>query len=217
MASTLPRCASILIARSSAWCLQDSFLFDGTIRENVAFSKPDATEEEILRACAICARGRVCREVRAEVRHHHRRARREALRRPAPARLHRARDPGQSAHPDPRRSDLQPRLRIRGADPAGPRLPDAGPHNIRHRPPPVDHSPRRPDPGRRGRTRSSSAAPTSRCTISAAATTTSIPGSTASSRTCSSRPAKAMSIPEEEPRRQPLGRRSRGAAAPNPV
>ncbi len=32
--------------------LQDSFLFDGTIRENVAFSKPDATEEEILRACA---------------------------------------------------------------------------------------------------------------------------------------------------------------------
>ena len=33
--------------------LQDSFLFDGTIRENVAFSKPDATEEEILRACAI--------------------------------------------------------------------------------------------------------------------------------------------------------------------
>src|SRR5271167_4314737 len=33
--------------------LQDSFLFDGSIRENVAFSKPDATEEELLRACAI--------------------------------------------------------------------------------------------------------------------------------------------------------------------
>ena len=33
--------------------LQDSFLFDGTIRENVAFSKPDATEKEILRACQI--------------------------------------------------------------------------------------------------------------------------------------------------------------------
>ena len=33
--------------------LQDSFLFDGTIRENVAFSRPDATEDEILRACAI--------------------------------------------------------------------------------------------------------------------------------------------------------------------
>jgi ABC-type multidrug transport system fused ATPase/permease subunit len=33
--------------------LQDSFLFDGSIRENVAFSKPNATEAEILRACAI--------------------------------------------------------------------------------------------------------------------------------------------------------------------
>jgi subfamily B ATP-binding cassette protein MsbA len=33
--------------------LQDSFLFDGTIRENVAFSKPQASEQEIMRACAI--------------------------------------------------------------------------------------------------------------------------------------------------------------------
>ena len=33
--------------------LQDSFLFDGTIRENVMFSKPGATAPEILRACAI--------------------------------------------------------------------------------------------------------------------------------------------------------------------
>jgi len=33
--------------------LQESFLFDGTIRENVAFSRPDATEEEIMRSCRI--------------------------------------------------------------------------------------------------------------------------------------------------------------------
>jgi ABC-type multidrug transport system fused ATPase/permease subunit len=33
--------------------LQDSFLFDGTIRDNVAFSRPAATEEEILEACRI--------------------------------------------------------------------------------------------------------------------------------------------------------------------
>jgi ABC-type multidrug transport system fused ATPase/permease subunit len=33
--------------------LQESFLFDGTIRENVAFSQPDAREEEILHACRI--------------------------------------------------------------------------------------------------------------------------------------------------------------------
>jgi subfamily B ATP-binding cassette protein MsbA len=33
--------------------LQDTFLFDGTIRENVAFSRPNATQEEILEACRI--------------------------------------------------------------------------------------------------------------------------------------------------------------------
>jgi subfamily B ATP-binding cassette protein MsbA len=33
--------------------LQESFLFDGTIRENVVFSRPDASEEEFLRACRI--------------------------------------------------------------------------------------------------------------------------------------------------------------------
>jgi ABC-type multidrug transport system fused ATPase/permease subunit len=33
--------------------LQESFLFDGTIRENVSFSRPEATEEEIMRACRI--------------------------------------------------------------------------------------------------------------------------------------------------------------------
>ena len=33
--------------------LQDTFLFDGTIRENVAFARPDATEAEILAACRI--------------------------------------------------------------------------------------------------------------------------------------------------------------------
>ena len=33
--------------------LQETFLFDGTIRENVAFARPYATEEEILAACHI--------------------------------------------------------------------------------------------------------------------------------------------------------------------
>ncbi len=33
--------------------LQETFLFDGTIRENVAYARPDATEEEIMAACRI--------------------------------------------------------------------------------------------------------------------------------------------------------------------
>jgi len=33
--------------------LQETFLFDGTIRENILFSKPSATEAEFLKACSI--------------------------------------------------------------------------------------------------------------------------------------------------------------------
>jgi len=33
--------------------LQETFLFDGTIRENVAFSRPDASEAQVLEACRI--------------------------------------------------------------------------------------------------------------------------------------------------------------------
>jgi ABC-type multidrug transport system fused ATPase/permease subunit len=33
--------------------LQDPFLFDGTIRDNVAFAKPNATDAELMRACEI--------------------------------------------------------------------------------------------------------------------------------------------------------------------
>jgi ABC-type multidrug transport system fused ATPase/permease subunit len=33
--------------------LQETFLFDGTIRENVAFARPSATEDEVLAACRI--------------------------------------------------------------------------------------------------------------------------------------------------------------------
>jgi ABC-type multidrug transport system fused ATPase/permease subunit len=33
--------------------LQDTFLFDGTIRENVGFARPRATEEQIIEACRI--------------------------------------------------------------------------------------------------------------------------------------------------------------------
>ena len=33
--------------------LQESFLFDGSIRDNVVFSRPEATEEQFLHACAV--------------------------------------------------------------------------------------------------------------------------------------------------------------------
>ena len=33
--------------------LQETFLFDGTIRDNVAYARPEATEEEVMAACRI--------------------------------------------------------------------------------------------------------------------------------------------------------------------
>lgn len=61
-----PSCGSILVGgvdistmRLDAWrrqlgvVLQDTFLFGGTIRDNVLFACPDASEEEFLRACRI--------------------------------------------------------------------------------------------------------------------------------------------------------------------
>jgi subfamily B ATP-binding cassette protein MsbA len=37
--------------------LQDTFLFAGSIRENVAFARPDASDEQILEACRIARVG----------------------------------------------------------------------------------------------------------------------------------------------------------------
>jgi len=44
-----PRLLSHAIGRGP----QETFLSDGSIRENVAYARPNATEEEILAACRI--------------------------------------------------------------------------------------------------------------------------------------------------------------------
>jgi subfamily B ATP-binding cassette protein MsbA len=79
--------------------LQDTFLFDGSIQENIAFARPAATQEQILEACRIARVDEFAERfekkydtIVGE--------RREALRRAAPARLHRAGDSGRSTHSD---------------------------------------------------------------------------------------------------------------------
>ena len=47
------RAAGVLPHAAWAWCCRIRSCSTARIRENVAFSKPDATEAEILRACAI--------------------------------------------------------------------------------------------------------------------------------------------------------------------
>ena len=97
--------------------LQENFLFDGTIADNIGYAKPgaDAGRDQARGA------GRPLRGVHPPLprglRHDRRRARHQAVRRPAPARVDCARHPGRAARPDPRRGDLEPRQRERGDDP----------------------------------------------------------------------------------------------------
>ncbi len=93
---------------------QDNFLFDGTVFENIAYSRPEAPREAVLRAAAIARCDEFVEKLPTEVRHDRRRARRQALGRPAPARRDRAGDPGRPAHPDPRRGHLLSGQRERG-------------------------------------------------------------------------------------------------------
>ena len=74
--------------------LQESFLFDGTIRENVSFSRPGRPGGRGRRGLPGRTGGRVRRGVREGVRDGRRGARREALGRAAAARLDRPGAPG---------------------------------------------------------------------------------------------------------------------------
>src|ERR1700693_2079407 len=143
--------------------LQDNFLFDGTVLKNIAFARPDATDEEILRAATISR----CDDFVAKLPEKYetvvgergvklsggerQRARRQALRGQTPAARARPRDPRRSAHPDPGRGDVLSRQRERGGNPAGPVRADERSDDLRHRPSPLDHPPGRrdPRPGRR--------------------------------------------------------------------
>ena len=70
-----------------ALLLQDAPLFDGTVRDNVAYGRPQATDEEVAAALGA-ARRRPRRRAAGRARHAHGPARPSAVRRPAPARGH---------------------------------------------------------------------------------------------------------------------------------
>ena len=85
------------------------------------------------------------------LRHHARRARRQPLRRPAAAPVHRPGHPQGPAHPDPRRGHQRLGRRERNPGAAGPEPADAGPDLPDHRPPPQHRPQRPPHPGPAGR------------------------------------------------------------------
>ena len=144
-ATTCASCARSALRSQLGIVPQEGFLFSGTIRDNIAFGRPDASEEEILAAArAVGADAFVDRlpdgfdtEVgeRGVA----------ALGRPAPARRLRARAARRAADPDPRRGDLERRRAHRARDRAGARAAARRPHRDRDRPPAVDDQARGAD------------------------------------------------------------------------
>ena len=130
---------------------EDSFLFSDSVRDNIAYGRPDATDAEVEAAARSRGRPRVHHRAARRVRHRRRRARAHAVGRPAPA--HRAR-PGAAHRPDgpgARRRDLVGRHADRGGDPRDAARGHGRPHDDPHRAPPLDAAARRPDRARRRR------------------------------------------------------------------
>ena len=150
--------------------IDEPFLFSVSIRDNIAYGRPDATDEQVEAAARAARRPRVHRRAPRGLRHGHRRARLHPVGGPAPARRHRADPAGQPAGADPRRRDQRDRRARRGRDLRGPSRAAARPHDHRHRPPRLDHRPGRArhparrGPGRRRPAPTRSSLATRRCT-----------------------------------------------------
>ncbi len=130
---------------------QDVYLFDGTIEENVRIAAPDADAAELAEAAALSGLDRVIEELPRRLGHQGGRRRREAVRRTAPARVHRPRTAERRADPRPRRGHRRARPGERGAVRRGRAHPRRPQDTARHRTPAQHRRPRRPDPGPGGR------------------------------------------------------------------
>ncbi len=139
------------LRRTIGMVSQDPFLFSTTVRENIAYGRPAATDEEVRRGRAHGPGRGLHRRAARRVRHGHRRARPDALGRPAPAPRHRAGDHHRPAHPDPRRGHRLGGRLHRARDPGGPGGRDGGAHHPGDRPPALDRRPRRRAGRARGR------------------------------------------------------------------
>ena len=135
---------------------QDAHLFHDTIRANLEFARPDATDDEMRDALARRADPAARRRAARRARHGRRRPRLPVLGRREAA--HRDRAPAAQGAADrrARRGDRAPRLRVGGRGAGGARHRARRAHVDRDRAPAVDGAPCRRDPRGRRRAASSS-------------------------------------------------------------
>ncbi len=140
--------------------LQDTTLFSGTIRDNIAFGRPEASLEDVIEAAKAAAAHDFILSFPEGYDTPGRRTRHDGQRRAEAAHRHRPRPADGPAHPDPGRLDQQCGRGDRGGDPEGAGAADAGADELRHRPAHQHRPYRRPGPGARSAAGSPPAAPT---------------------------------------------------------
>ena len=142
---------------------QDSVMFATSVRDNIRFGRPDASDAEVARAAEHAHAAAFIAAMPRGIGHAGRRARRHAVGRPAPAHRHCPRHSARRAAAAARRSDLVARCRKRDAGRRGARRTDARAHHHRHRASAGDRAVVRPHPGaRRGPHRRGRHAPDAR-------------------------------------------------------
>ena len=130
---------------------QETYLFHASVRENLRFARPDATDEEIEEAARAAQIHSLIAGLPGRVRDRRRRARLPVLGRREAADRDRAHDPPQPADPRPRRGDLRARHTDGAGRAVGPRASGRGSDGDRDRASPLHGARRRPD--RRARPR----------------------------------------------------------------
>ncbi len=132
---------------------QETVLFDESIASNIAYGTPGATRAQIEAAARAAHAHEFIVTLPEQVRHLDWRTRAAAVGRTAAAAGDRPRAAEELADPDPRRSDVVARRRVRASGAGCAREPDARPDVVRHRAPALDRAARRRDHRARARTR----------------------------------------------------------------
>ena len=149
---------------------QETYLFHSSVRDNLRFARPDATDEEVEAAARAARIHDTIVVARGRLRHGRRRARLPLQRRREAAHRDRPDDPAQPADPAARRGDELAGRRDGARRAGGARRARGGPHHDHDRAPPVDRSARPTRSSCWTTARSSSAAPTMSSCCSAVAT-----------------------------------------------